>query len=393
MKIGFFTDAYLPIGSGVTVSIESFRKNLEKMGHRIYIFAPYFPGYQDKNPRVFRFRSIKVIKKPEMRFALPFLPLENSLDKISEILKTKLDIVHAHDPFSLGFLGKLVANYQKIPFLYTHHTDLSEYAKFYIFKEKLISPYLAKVLTTAFSKLAQEIIVPSPKIKKYLIDCDIKKPIHILPTGVNLQIFKKSAKTKKEFRKKLGIDSQVKILLFVGRMGKEKNIEFLINAFKEVLRKTKESVILFLVGDGPDLEKFRQMSENLKINQFVHFTGQVPHKEILKYYQMADLFLFSSLTETQGIVILEAIASGLPVVALKDDAFKEFVIPNKNGFLIEKQSPKVFASKVLEILENPFLSQRFSDFSLKLGQLFSEKKQTEKLLAIYQGLTAGFQPR
>jgi glycosyltransferase involved in cell wall biosynthesis len=379
MKIGFFTDAYTPTGFGVAVSIETFRKNLQKMGHKVYIFAPHYPNFKEKNPYVFRFPSLKAIKEPEMRFGLPLL----SPFQISKILNIKLDIVHAHTPFSLGFLGKFIATFQKIPLFYTHHTDYEEYAKFYI-KEKLITPYLAKILVAIFSNLADAVIAPSPKIKKYLISQKVKKPIYILPTGINLKIFKKSAKNKKESRKKLGISPTTKILLYVGRMGKEKNVGFLLRAFKEIKKRVKFPLIFFLVGTGPYLDKFRQMGDNLKISQFLNFVGPVPHQEIPNFYQMADLFVFSSLTDTQGIVILEATASGLPVVALKDDAFKEFVISGKNGFLIKKNSPRFFGEKIREILENPQLYKKFSATSLKIAKQFSEKSQAEKLIKIYK---------
>jgi 1,2-diacylglycerol 3-alpha-glucosyltransferase len=135
MKIGFFTDTYLPVVHGVEISIETFRKSLEKMGHKVFIYAPHAPGYKDKNPNVFRFQSIRVIEKPEMRLAFPFLPK----DHFGEIIDFKLDIAHAHTPFSMGLLAKYIADHQKIPLVYTHHTHYPEYAKFYL-KEKVIAP-------------------------------------------------------------------------------------------------------------------------------------------------------------------------------------------------------------------------------------------------------------
>lgn len=385
MRIGFFTDTYLPVIHGVEVSIETFRKNLEKMGHEVFIFAPQAIGYKDKNPRVFRFRSIKVIKKPEMRLALPFLPK----DTFEKVLNLKLDIAHAHTPFSMGLFARYVANYQKIPLVYTHHTHYPEYAKFYL-KERIITPLLARYFSAWFANQAQAILVPSYKMKRFLLEYGVKrtKPIHILPTGVNLEIFKKSKEGFIKIRKKLKIPFESKVLLFVGRMGEEKNPSFLLYTMEEILKKFN-NVFLLMVGDGPILEKLKNLALKLKIEKNVIFTGAIPHSKIPAYYQAANAFVFSSQTETQGIVILEAIASGLPVVALKDEAFREMVVENKNGFLIKKASPKSFAKKVLEILKNSSLCKKFSLNSQKIASLFSEKSQAKKLIKIYKSLLKG----
>ncbi len=389
MKIGFFTDCYLPTGSGFDISVETFRRNLEKKRHKVYIFAPYYKGYKDKNPRVFRYRGIKVVKKPEIYLASP-LPQVNSFKEFEKILKIKLDIVHSHSPFTLGVLGKYVASRQKIPIVYTHHTQYPEYAKFY-FKEKFLIPYLARTITKWFANVSDAIIAPSFKIKKMLLKNRVKKPINIIQTGINLDVFKKpSIKEKIRLKKKLKLPPKAKILIFVGRMGKEKNIEFLLSVFKEIFKKTKSKTYLLMVGDGQSLEEFRQLSKTLKIDSFVKFTGLVPYEKIPEYYKAADIFVFSSLTDTQGLVILEAMASGLPVIALKDDAFSKIIINGKNGFLINlsdnKKEQNIFAQKVLTIVNDNLLYKKLSNFSRQTARQFSEEKQTKKLLAVYQKL-------
>jgi len=389
MKIGFFTDLYLPSGSGVETSIETFRKSLEEIGQEVYIFAPFSRAFKDTNPRVFRFRSLKIIKKPEIRLASPFLPV-NSFDFLKKTKNLKLNIVHVHTPFTLGILGKYVASRQKIPILYTHHTQYADYAKFYL-KGKILFSILAQALTVWFSNISDGIIAPSYKIKKLLKKWGVKKNIYVLPTGIDTNIFKKLAGEKRILKEYLEIPRKTKLLLFAGRIGKEKNIEFLLNTFKEILMRSKIAINLLIVGDGPYLEELRRISRHLKIDSFVKFTGSVLYKDIPKYYQAADIFVFSSLTDTQGIVILEAMASGLPVVALKDDAFLKIIINNKNGFLIEhrkrnKKEQKIFAQKVLTLLNNKILYKKFSSNACKTTRYFSKEKQAEKLLNIYQKL-------
>jgi 1,2-diacylglycerol 3-alpha-glucosyltransferase len=384
MRIGFFTDSYLPIVHGVVVSIETFRKVLEEMGHQVFIYAPEHPSYKDKTPNVFRFKSKRIIKKPEMRYAFNFLPVNCKFKKISHF---KLDIVHAHTPFAMGFLAKYISKRQLIPLIYTHHTDYPEYAKYY-FKEKLFLPYLARAYSVWFANLSDAIIIPSLKVKEDLLDYGVKKniPICTLQTGVNLKLFRKSLKNRRALRKKLNISPEKKVLITVSRLGREKNIEFLIKSFAKI-KKKKKDILFLIVGDGPDSERLEKMARRMKITDSVIFTGAIPHKEIPAYYQSSDIFIFASLTDIQPIVILEALACGLPTVVLKDKAFTDVVLDNKNGFLIDghfSNPIKLFSQKIIKILENQVLYKKFSISALKTGRSFSEKKMAENLLEIYK---------
>lgn len=382
MKIGFFTDWYVPEKSGLDSSIETFKKDFEKLGHEVYIFAPSYKGCKDDDPRVLRFKSLKILEKPETRLAYPVAPIAS----FKKMKRTNLDIVHAHTPFSMGVLGKYLAFVKKIPFLYTHHTDYQEYSKVY-FKEKLILPFFANALTSWFSNISDAVIAPSFKIKKFLKEKAVKKKIYVIPTGIDTNLFKESLEEKEKIRKKLKIPKKSFVLLFVGRMGMEKNIEFLLRAFKKLPRKKDSETIFVLVGDGPHLDKFKDLAKEMGIFHFLRFAGAVPRKEIPHYYQAADIFIFSSLTETQGIVVFEAIASGLPIVALEDDIYKNVVINEKNGFLIagkEKNKEKAFSQKITRLIDDPSLRKKFSFISRQTACRFSREKQAEKLLAVYQ---------
>ncbi|MCD6550136.1 glycosyltransferase [bacterium] len=380
MKIGFFTNAYIPGPYGMEVSIESFRRNLEELGHKVFVFAPYYKGYIEKNPRVFRFLAWKISKEKEVYLPFPFLP-KNCTFK--EVLGTKFDIIHAHSPFTMGLFAKYISLNQKIPFVYTHHIQYTEYSKLY-FKTDFFFPSLAKAWSKYFSDLADLVIAPSLKIKKLLRSYGVKKDIVVLPTGIDTKMFKK-ANRKRELRKKLGISYKTKILLFVARMEIEKNPLFLIQSFEELIKKRKD-VILLMIGQGGYLKKLKKEVKKKKLEKQVIFLGKVKHKEIPFYYQGSDIFVFSSLTETQGITILEAEACGLPVVALYDDIFSEEIKNNENGFLVKKKDPTIFAKYILRILEDKFLYKRFSLASRKIAKSFSEKKQAKKLLELYNRL-------
>ncbi|HOK00545.1 MAG TPA: glycosyltransferase [Candidatus Pacearchaeota archaeon] len=384
MKIGFFTDAYFPTGFGVSSSIESFYQNLEKLNHEVFIFAPLFKNYKDENKNVIRFDSLKVFEKPETRLAAPFLPIES----FEKTFNSSFDIIHSHSPFSMGFLGKYISNRKKIPFVYTHHTEYPEYAKIYL-KEKILLPYIARALSVWFSNMSDAVIAPSFKIQKSLLENGVKKPIYLLPTGVNINIFKKSEE-KTKLKKELKIPLDKKVLLFVGRISKEKNIDFLIKVFQEIQNSPfKEKIIFLIIGDGSYFKNLKELIKKSKIEKPTIITGFIPHKEIDKYYKVSDIFVFPSLTETQGIVILEAMASGLPVVALKDDAFKNIVINNKNGFLIDykkEDAEKDFTQKIIKLLNNNNLFEELSKNATKTAHKYSDKNQTEKLVEIYKEL-------
>ncbi|HBH46949.1 MAG: hypothetical protein A2445_03025 [Candidatus Jacksonbacteria bacterium RIFOXYC2_FULL_44_29] len=389
MRIGYFTDTYLPATHGVAVSIESFRHKLEAKGHEIYIYAPQSPGYVDKNSRVTRFKSLKIIENPELRYAFNLLPVKQSFLKLTNF---KLDLVHAQTPFSLGVLAKIFAERQLIPLIYTHHTHYPEYAKAY-FREKILLPHLAKVYSTWFANLCDGVIAPSLAIKKMLKGYGVKDkvPIYVLPTGICVEHFTKkvSAEAQLQLRHKLGIKPDAKVLISVGRIGKEKNFDFLLNAYRE-MRRLQPGLVLLLIGDGSYLPKLKENAKNLGISDSVIFTGLVPHDDIPKYYQMADLFLFASLTDTQGIVVLEAMAAGLPVVALKCDVFLDIIKSNHNGFLVNTASPRVFADKVLALLKTPKEYHQFVSAAVDTAKHFSEESVANRLISIYEEQLASF---
>jgi glycosyltransferase involved in cell wall biosynthesis len=382
VRIGFFTDSYLPATHGVEVSIETFRVNLEKAGHDVFVYAPAVPGYVDANQRVFRLKSIRVIDNPEMRMALPMV--EDG--SVRALTRVPLDIVHVHTPFTIGLLGKYIATHQHIPIIYTHHTHYPEYAKAYL-KERVVLPFLARSLSAWFSNVSDAVIAPSPKIQTLLRAYGVHKPIYVLPTGIRLQQFRKTrarARRARALRMRLGIAPGSEVLIFVGRLGREKNIEFLIRAFAE-LRKMRRMVIFVLVGDGPIRDRLRALVTRLGLSEATIFTGPVAHAEMAGYYQAANLFVFSSLTDTQGIVVLEAIASGLPVVALRDRAFTSIVKNGRNGVLLQPgASPVRFAGRVAALLENQTQWRRFSAASVRIAQGFSEEEQARKLTRLYE---------
>ena len=250
-------------------------------------------------------------------------------------------------------------------------------------------PYLAQSLSAWFANISDTVIAPSPKIKAILRAYGVHKPIHVLPTGLRLRQFRRTltcARKARALRARLAIAPGAKVLLFVGRLGTEKNVEFLVHAF-EALRTTRRDVHFVLVGDGPMRNRLQSLVTRLALNDVVVFAGPVAHGEIAPYYQAADLFVFSSLTDTQGIVVLEAIATGLPVVAIRDDAFTLMVKNGRNGFLVRQTaSPIQFARPIAVLLQDERKWRKFAATSTQIARAFSEEEQARKLARLYETL-------
>ncbi len=379
MRIGFFSDTYLPISFGTEISIKIFKDFLEKLGHEVFVFAPRYSKNPEKEKNVFRFSSIRLIKSPENRLMF-FGPKD-----IKRIVDLKLDIVHAHTPFSAGWLAKIVAKKSNAPLFYTSHILYPEYARYWLFKENKFLPALMKLYLKIFGNSCSALIAPSLKMKKLLEEYGVKKPIFVLPTGLDFKKLDKIKERDLEMRRKFSIPLNAKILLYVGRLTLEKNISFLFDAFYEIQKKRKD-VCLVLVGEGYLSKELKEKVKKWGIESRVIFTGRIAWEEVIKLYRQACLFLFASLTDTQGLIILEASYFGLPIVALKDDCYAGMLVDEKNGYTVYPYKVSLFTEKVLELLNNETLYQEFSKNAKEIAKNFSAENQVKKLVEIYQNI-------
>jgi 1,2-diacylglycerol 3-alpha-glucosyltransferase len=243
MNIGIFTETYKPNINGVVTSIEIKKRELEKLGHKVYIIAPYEPEYEDREENVIRLKSFVLVFQPEYRLAYPPMP-----HTIRLIRQLNLDIIHAETPFSLGLIAAYMAKNEKIAFLHTYHTLFPEYAH-YLKLPVTFTKKAAEKVSAAYCNMCNHIISPSIDVKNELIRYGVKRPITVVPTGIDNANF--SMESKEDIREKFGIKKDEKVLIFVGRLGKEKNIDFLMDSFKILKDKRNEKIKLLLVGDGP----------------------------------------------------------------------------------------------------------------------------------------------
>lgn len=376
MKIGFFTETYLPHLNGVSISLEFAKKQLEKRGHDVYIFTPKISGYSEKQKKVIRLSSLKVLSAGhEQRIVVP-IPNET----FRKMLTSKLDLVHGHGGGLFSFLGYQFSLAKGYPFVLTYHAFIARYTHYFL-NGRFVSPKLVELGSKLFCNRADIVIVPSQKMKRELLSYGVSVPIEIVPNSIDLERF---GRAEKGFlRKKLNLKNETVILLTVSRLGKEKNVDFLIASFAKIAKKERTS-ILIIVGDGRERKRLGQMVENLKLEKRVIFTGVVSKDKMPEVYADADVFLFASTSETQGMVVPEAAATGLPVVLVKDEAFTGVVEDGRNGFEVDEKESK-FAEKVLELISDSEKRRDFGRFSKKLVQEnFSTEKNIQKLIAVYE---------
>lgn len=374
MKIGFFTDTYLPVKNGVVTSITGFGSSLQKRGHEVFIFTPSYPGYKDKNKNVIRLGSIPAFIYPDTRLSFPY-----SFKARAAVKKIGLDVIHSHDPFSLGIFALAVSKEYKIPHVHTYHTLYPEYVH-YILNGKLINSKAAQKISMLFCNQCNGVIAPSTKISKLLRKWGVKKPIDVVSSGINFDFFQ--TKEKDYLRKKIKVDKNRRILLTLSRLGKEKNIEFLI---KSMRRFNPKEYLLVIAGTGPEKENLEKLTQKLKFSDRITFYNINGKEEIPKIYNGANVFVYASKSETQGLVVLEAMASGLPIAALSDGAIADMVEDGQNGFLI-RGGQKEFVSAIKKILNNKNLCQEMSRESKSLAKNITSEKQADKLTAVYKKL-------
>ena len=334
MNIGFFTETYKPEINGVVTSIESFRQELERAGHTVYVFAPGddllpTPWKKAKRERrVFRFNSFSYPLYKSIRVAIPInVPVSRKIPKL------ELDLVHSHTPFSLGLFAQNVARREDIPHVHTYHTLYPEYAKLYFPGFKKWNGRAAERMSALFCNAVTEVVSPSDAIKRKLKSYGITTPITTVPTGIDRDFFERRGSSA-ALRKRYRIPPNVPILITVARLGREKSIDYVLRSFQRVL-KTHPDAHYVIVGDGPAREELETLARELGVSQQVRFTGLVSKRaDVVRLYRMADVFVFASKTDTQCLTLLEAAATGLPLVARYDKPLETALRDRKNGYFV-----------------------------------------------------------
>lgn len=384
MRIGIFTDTYPPFINGVSTSIAMLEKSLVAEGHEVFIVTvnPENMSYKYENEE-------KIIRIPGIPIGIYDYRLTGiyPLRAINKIKKWNLDIIHSHTEFGVGTFARIIAKQFDIPLVHTYHTMYEDYV-YYITKgyfdksSRKIVEYLTKFYC---DKTAKELIVPSKKTydmfkEKYKFD----KEIHIVPTGIDTKRFSKdnfSEEEVLELKKELGIKKDDFVILYVGRLAQEKNIELLLNGYKKILIENEKTKFV-IVGSGPDYEHYIEIAKKLKIDKNVIFTNAIPWKEIPLYYQLASVFVTASNTETQGLTLIEAMAGSIPVVCLRDKSFEDILADNINGMYFTNEEE--YIEKIEYLIKNPSIREDMSLQAEKTAETHSLKFFANSVLKVYK---------
>lgn len=375
LKIGIFTDSYKPYTSGVVRSIDTFASELIAIGHEIFIFAPKYPNCKEED-NVFRFPSIPAPTNPDYTLAVPF-----SLRLSKIIHNLNLDIIHVHSPFLLGRLGAWYAKKLEIPLIFTFHTLYEEYVHYVPFAHDFTKD-LTQRFCSEFCNQCDLVVTPTTIIKEHIKANGVKTRVINIPTGIKVDEF--ATGNDKWLREKFQINPNKKILLFVGRLGKEKNLEWLLESIANIFYELPDTQLV-LVGGGPEKELLTQKTIDLGISNNVTFTGVLTKEQVIDCYHGSDLFVFASLTETQGLVIGEAKSAGLPVVAVKAYGVTEMVENEKDGFLTSLSKDE-FSNRIKLLLKNENLRIQMSNAAKENAQKISARNCALKLLLSYEEL-------
>lgn len=384
MRIGLFTDSYPPYINGVSTSVAMLKKALEKQGHIVYVVtvSSHALKYEyDEKEKILRIPGIPVgIYDYRLSRIYP-------VSMINKMKNWKLDVIHSHTEFGIGILARLFAKQFNLPLVHTYHTLYEDYTHYithgYFDKSsKKIVEYLTKFYC---DKTAHELIVPTNKIYKLFKEkYEFTKNIHIIPTGIEVDRFFKENVDKKDvdlLRKKLDIKRKDFIILFVGRLAEEKNVEFLINAQKKLL-EYNSNIRLLIVGDGPDKEKYEELAETLQLGDRVIFNGKAAWEEVPIYYQVADLFATASTSETQGLTVIEAMASSTTPLCIKDESFLGTITDELNGRIFETEEE--YINEVIELVNDQNLRSRYNSQARIQAEHCSSRAYATSVLEVYE---------
>lgn len=384
MRIGLFSDAYLPDINGVVSSIATLKAALEKLGHTVFVVSNHngINVKYDAENHILRLPGLEVKKFYGYKMSNPI-----QLRGEEYIRKMDLDVIHVHTEMGIGLFARQMAKKYNIPLVYTYHTLYEDYLHYVNPKDFQTVDQAGRRVVRYLSKLAgngpMAVIAPSNKTKKALQSYEVKTPIYIVPTGIDLSDFLKKnldAEKIQAVRQSLGLSDEAHTVVFVGRIAKEKCIEMPIEALSKV---KDDNLHLIIVGGGTDLKFYQNEAKELGIEERVHFVGKIPREEIPYYYSAFDCFVSASLSETQGMTYLEALASGLMVFGRRDEVLDGLVEEGKTGYYFDDAQELAAKLDAYFTLPKAQREAHVLDCVAKTEQ-YNTELFAQKVLAVYQ---------
>jgi glycosyltransferase involved in cell wall biosynthesis len=382
VRVLFISDVYFPRVNGVSTSIRTFRQDLAACGVETVLVAPQYAAMAESEDEagVLRVASGGVPRDPEDR-RMRWGPLIRKLDTLP---RDEFDVVHIHTPFIAHYAGARFARRANVPCVATYHTFFEEYAQHYVpAMPKWLGRYLARAFTRSQCDDVQALIAPSEPMRDVLVEYGVSTPIHVLPTGLAADRFVQGDGNR--FRALSGLPTDRPLMTYIGRVAHEKNIDFLVHVFAKV-RQTIPNAMLVIAGEGPARESLRHLVASLKLEKDVFFAGYLDRNTtLLDCYAAANVFAFASRTETQGLVLLEAMAQGVPVVSTAELGTRSILKPDC-GALVSRENLDEFAATVTRVLQDNNLQKELGERGRAYAKSWSSTIMARRLADLYGSL-------
>jgi 1,2-diacylglycerol 3-alpha-glucosyltransferase len=382
MRIGIFTNCYYPMVNGVVGAVALLRQGFLEAGHEVYIFAPDFDDYQDTEAGIFRYPALDLTNRVKYPVAVPF-----SSNVKRELKRLELDIIHSHHPFVLGRVGLRLARRRKIPIVYTFHTQYDQYTHYVPLPGSLVSWFSTRQVRH-FSRAVDQVTTPSESARRVLLEYGVTTAVKVIPNPIDLDKF--ITNDGISIRQKYHLSRQQKLLINIGRVAPEKNLNLLLKSFQQMLqhmlaKEASHTLKLMIVGEGPELPNLIQLASELGIQDDVIFTGLVEPVLIPQYLAAADLFVMTSTTEVKPLSQLEALASGVPIVAVSAAGANDTIVHGENG-LLTPENPLAFAEAVLSLIADPKRYGYLQENARKTASQYAYSAIVVKYLALFEQL-------
>jgi len=382
LRVLFISDVYFPRVNGVSTSIRTFRQDLAAHGIETQLVAPRYataPAAAEE-PGVVRVPSAGVPRDPEDR-RMRWGALTRALEAL---VPAGFDLVHIHTPFIAHYAGVRFARRAGIPAIATYHTFFEEYLHHYLpVLPHGLARYLARSFTRSQCDDVRALIAPSEPMRAVLLDYGVTTPIHVLPTGLPADRFR--AGDAQAFRAAAGLAADARLVTYIGRVAHEKNIGFLVHMFRRVLARVPQAVLV-IAGEGPARAALQAQVESLGLTPHVHFAGYLDRDTaLLDCYAAAEAFVFASRTETQGLVLLEAMAQGAPVVSTAELGTRSILVPG-SGALVVPEEQDAFAAAVVRVLEDRELNRELAQSGRAYARSWSSSIMAARLGELYETL-------
>lgn len=380
LRVAMFTNNYLPFIGGVPLSIDRLYRGLARVGEAVMIFAPSYPEpwTDPEDDRVIRCPAL-------LNLRLGGFPVANVFSrKIKEAFKAfECDLVHVHHPFWLGKKGMRYAKKRGLPVVFTYHTRLERYTHYLPFPGTAFKNLAAHLLIKRFANHCDAIITPTPSTEEYLRNLGISALIETIPSGISMEDYKCWTPEQIQALRRRYAAADEPLLISVSRMAKEKNIEFLIDGLEKVKKLVRIPFKCLLVGDGPERERLEKKAAALELNEQIVFIGNMPPREVALCCLAADLFVFASTSETQGMVLIEAMAGGCPVVAVRASGVYDAVRDGYNGLMVA-ESTESWSKAVATLLRDRVMLSVLSENSRVFAEDYAEENIAEQVLKLYR---------